>query len=102
MSLNILKKIQRSIQLGNRKTRFIGKETGESQSEKKSTSNSQEMSSFYDRMKNGLGVASTGAWKAADTVLKATTVGLGHTRSLGPRRSLTVERFRHGADSQGK
>ncbi len=52
----------------NRNT-FSKKETVESQSEKKNSSKSQDSSSFYDRMKNGLGVASAGAWAA----LKVTT-----------------------------
>ncbi len=52
----------------NRNT-FSKKETVESQSEKKNCSKSQDSSSFYDRMKNGLGVASAGAWAA----LKVTT-----------------------------
>ena len=52
---------------------FSKRETVESQSEKKNSSKSQDSSSFYDRMKNGLGIASAGVWKAADAALKVTT-----------------------------
>ncbi len=52
-----------------KRSTFSKKETVESQSEKKNSSKSQDSSSFYDRMKNGLGVASIGAYAA----LKVTT-----------------------------
>jgi hypothetical protein len=59
--------------LGNIEHRKVNDKTVERQLEKKSSMKSQNSSSFYDRMKNGLGVASAGAWKAAEATLKVTT-----------------------------
>ena len=48
---------------------LIRKEAAEGSLDKKSSNKSRDRSSFYDRMKNGLGIASAGA-------LKALTAGL--------------------------
>ena len=54
--------------MGNRETRFIGKKTVESQSEKKNSIQSQESSSksYLERAKNGVGIAFADAFKAAE------------------------------------
>jgi hypothetical protein len=65
--------------------RFISKETVESQSDTKSSSKSQDSSSYYDCMKNGVGIAAAGAWKVAEAALKVTTAGLAIQAGLGMR-----------------
>ena len=54
----------------------VNDKTVESQLDSKSSRKSQDCSSYYDRMKNGLGIAAAGAWKAAEAALKVTTAGL--------------------------
>jgi hypothetical protein len=61
----------------NRETRFTGKETVESQSEKKSSSKPQESNStLYDRAKKGIGIAYAGVLKAAETTIKGATAAM--------------------------
>ncbi len=63
--------------MGNRETRITHDKTVESQSEKKSSSKSQESSStLYDRAKNGVGIAYAGALKAAEATIKSATVAM--------------------------
>ena len=61
----------------NREIMFIGKETVERQSEKKSGSKSQESSStLYDRAKKGIGIAYAGALKAVEATVNGATAVL--------------------------
>ena len=63
--------------------RFRNKETVESKSDDKSSSKSQDSRTFYDRMKNGMGVAAAGAAKVAGTALKITAGALAVQAGLG-------------------